>query len=148
MRRTKIASRELSSGAVVASSRQTVRDFGFPFRVAGGLLHDKPFCAGVDPDAQHFWPQAFSASLAMDSGCDAGALAWRAANNDICSPAGEGTHVTVDGNAWEVMGEQPLAYWVDLDELHDIKTASGSKADGVPADVAKKVDDIHSVRVG
>jgi hypothetical protein len=56
MRRTKIASRELNSGAVVASSLQIARDFGFPSRVAGRLLHDKPLRSQLDPDTQHLGP--------------------------------------------------------------------------------------------
>jgi hypothetical protein len=83
MRRTKIASRELSSGAVEASSRQVRHARGFPFRISRRLLHDKPFCAGVDANAQHFGPQAFAGSVSRDGGSNTGSLAWRAAKNDI-----------------------------------------------------------------
>lgn len=54
MRRTKIASRKFNSGAVVASCRQIVTDFGLPRLVSRGLLHDKPFSVQLEPDSQHF----------------------------------------------------------------------------------------------
>jgi hypothetical protein len=145
MRRTKIASRELNSGAVVARSRQTCRDFGFPFRIARGLLHDKPFCAGVDPDSQHFGPQAFPCSFAVDSGGNARLLAGRSADDEMCADAGEGSHVAVDWNAGEMVGDEALSSRLNLDKLHDIEPAGGSEAEGVTADVAEKVEDIHNL---
>ncbi len=137
MWRTKIASRELNSGTVEASLRQRSRDFGFPFRIARGLLHDKPFCAGVDADPQHFGPQRFSGARSVHGGGNAGTLAWRTANNDICAPAGEGAHVIVDWGAGEMVGEQSLPAGLDLDELDNPEAARGAEAESVPADVAE-----------
>ncbi len=145
MRRTKVASRELSSGTVEASARQTSRDLGLPSRIARGLLHDKPFCAGVEADPQHFGPQAVPGSRPVHGCGNAGGLAWRTANNDICPPAGVGPHVIMDGDSWEMMGEQSAPAWLNLDELHNSEAAGGFEADGVAADVAEKVEDIHLV---
>jgi len=143
MRRTKIASRKFRSGAVEASLRQISRDLGFPFRVAGGLLHDKPFCAGVEPDAEHFRPQTLPGSLAVNSGSDACALAGRAANDDVRRTAGKGSDIVVDGHAGKMVLEQPSPPWLDLNELHGSEVARGVKAEGVSADVAEKVEGIH-----
>lgn len=143
MRRTKIASRELNSGAVEASSRQTARDFGFPFRVARGLLHDKPFCAGVDADTQHLGPEAFAGPLAVDGGGDAGGLAGRASDDDVSGHAGEGPHVVMDGDAGEMMGDETAPAGLDLTEADDAEAAGGAEAEGMTSDVAEKIEDIH-----
>lgn len=46
-------------------------------------------------------------------------------------------------NAWEAVSEQPPAAFVELDELHGSEVAGGVEAEGVSADVAEKVEDIH-----
>lgn len=144
MRRTKIASRELNSGAVEARSRQTFRDFGFPFRISRGLLHDKPFDAGVDPDAQHFRPQAFSCSISMDCRSDAGPLTGRSADNNVCADASKGADIVVDGDSGKVVSKKPPSSWIDLDELDGSKISGSMKAERVSTNVAKQIEHIHS----
>lgn len=144
MRRTKIASRKFRSGCVVASSRQTVRDFGFPLRVARGLLHDNPLWANVEAEAQHLGPEACAGSLAMDSGSDACSLAGWSSNDNIGGNTFKRSNVAVDSDAGEQMGKETLPAGLDLDELHGAEIARGVEAKGVTADIAEKVEDIHN----
>ncbi len=143
MWRTKIASREFNSGTVVASFRQRSRDFGFPSRISRGLLHDKPFCAGVEPDAEHVGPQGVSCSPSRDGSTNARMLAGRTTNDDIALSPSKSSHVVMQWDVREAMGEQSLPAGFDLDELDGAESASLVEADRVASDVAEKVEDIH-----
>jgi hypothetical protein len=143
MRRTKVASRELSSGTVEASSRQIARDFGFPLRVSRRLLHDKPFCSGVEPDAEHVGPQGIPGSPSMDRSTNARALAGRTTDDEIAPNALKSPHVVMHRDAGKVATEQPAPSRLDLDKLDGAEAANGVEAEGVPADVAEEVEDIH-----
>jgi hypothetical protein len=144
MRRTKLRSRIFKSGDVEAHSRQIARDFGFPFRVAGRLLHDKPFCSGVDPDAEHVGPQGVAVSPSMDCSTNARALAGRTTNDEIASMAWmKCSHVIVHRDAGELVGNKASPPFVELDELGSSETARGFEAKSVSADAAKEIDDIH-----
>src|SRR5687768_4005723 len=103
MRRTTVVSTELNSSCVEAISAQIVTHFGFPLRVARGLLHDNPFWRHCSGDTSHLWPQRFAAALSMDSCTNAGSLAGGSANNDICAAryAGECSNVVMDGHPRE-----------------------------------------------
>jgi len=148
MRRTKLRSRIFKSGDVEAHSRQIARDFGFPLRVAGRLLHDKPFCSGVDPDAEHVGPQGVSVSPSMDCSTNARALAGRTTDDEIASMVWtKCSHVIVHRDAREMVSEQASAPFVDFDELDCSEVACDCEAERVAADVAEKVDDIHAVPV-
>jgi hypothetical protein len=143
MRRTKVASREFSSGTVEASERQIARDFGFPFRVSRWLLHDKPFCAGVEPNAKHVGPQSSSVPSSMDRSADASALAWGAADDDIACNARESSNIVMQRDSGKVVREKPSPAWLDLDKLDGSVSACGVEAECVSADVAEKIEHIH-----
>lgn len=144
MRRTKLRSRKFRSGDVEAHSRQIDRDFGFPFRVSRWLLHDKPFCSGVDPDAKHVGPQGVSVPPSMDRSANARALAGRTTDDDIARIVwSKSSHVIMQRDAREAVREQSSSPFVDLDELDCSEIARGVQAKGVAADVTKEVDDIH-----
>jgi hypothetical protein len=148
MRRTKIASRELSSGAVEASLRQISRDFGFPRRISRRLLHDKPFCSGVEPDAEHVGPQAIPGSPSMDRSTNARALAGRTTKDDIALSALKSADVVMQGDAGIVVRDEPLALRLDLDELDGSESASGVESERMAADVAEEVKDFHPTFTG
>lgn len=144
MRRTKVASRKLNSGCVEASSRQIARDFGFPFLVAGRLLHDKPFDIHVDADPQHVRPEGFAGSLPVDSGSDACTLARRAADDEIGSAVRfERLHVVVYWDTRELMRDESTPAWLDLAELHGSEVACIGEPEGVSAKATEEIDDIH-----
>jgi hypothetical protein len=144
MRRTKLRSRIFKSGDVEAHSRQIARDFGFPFRVAGRLLHDKPFCSGVEPDAEHVGPQGVSVSPSMDCSTNACALAGRTTDDEIARMVrSKCSHVIVHRDAGELVGNKAPPLFVKLDELDGSEAARGFEAKGVSANAAKDVEDIH-----
>jgi hypothetical protein len=132
MRRTKVRSRKLRSGDVEAHSRQIVRDFGFPFRVSRRLFHDKPFCAGVEPDAEHVGPQAIPGSPSMDCSTNARALAGRAPDDEIARNAFKSP-----------LGKELSAPPVDFDKLDGSEAARCFEAERMAADVAEKVKHTH-----
>lgn len=143
MRRTKIASRELNSGAVEESARQISRDLGFPRTVARGLLHDTPFCAGVEPDAEHVGPQTFTGSFSSDGRSNARVLAGRTTDDDMGRSAFKSSDVVMQRHTREPVCKKPPALLIDFDELDCSEAACLVQADSVAADVAEKVEDIH-----
>jgi hypothetical protein len=96
---------------VAASCGKIINDFGFPARISRGLLHDKPFCVGFEPDPKHFKPQGSSGSLAVDGGGNAGFLTGRPSNNDV--DAG-------------VRGESPVEFLNIVIEFSPFKSLSNS----------------------
>ena len=91
--------------------------FGFPLRVSRGLLHDKPVCSHVEPDAVHFRPEAFTGALSVNSGSDACPLARRPADNNLRAaeaPPSERSDVVMDRNSGELLRQDGPAPFVDL----------------------------------
>lgn len=144
--RTTVASLKLNSGTVEASSRKVASDFFRPRDDLGGLLHDKPFDAHVEPDAKHFWPQALAASSAVNSGSEACPLAWGAADDDVglSGRADVGSNVVMLGDLRESLAKNVSAPRAKLYETGDLESTRVHEAGGMAPDAGKGVEDSHS----
>jgi hypothetical protein len=79
----------------------------------------------------------------MDRSTNARVLAGRTTDDDIAWSAVKSPHVVMQWDAGKLVGEQSSPMLVDLDELHGSEPAGGVEADGMTADVAEEVEDIH-----
>jgi hypothetical protein len=122
---------------MAASCGKIIRDFGFPRRISRGLLHDKPFCAGFDPNPEHIGPETSPGSLAVDGGCNTSFLTGRSADDDI----GSFTRIIPSdvSKDWYSKSEIPNALTaprVDFAERNRLN-AGALEADRVTADARK-----------
>lgn len=85
MRRTKIESRQVKSGAVPASAVQTCPHRFFPSRMAGRLLHHDPFRIELTSESEHVGPQGFATALAVNGTPHAGFLAGGSSGKKVSS---------------------------------------------------------------
>jgi hypothetical protein len=93
-------------------------DLGFPRRISGRLLHDNPFCSGVDPDLQHGGPKAFAGSVAVNSGSHGGSLAWWASDNNIGGFCVKGSDIVINWYSVEPAGKNIAPKFIYLAKCH------------------------------
>src|SRR3990172_7742682 len=142
IRRTNVTSAEFKSGDMAASVGKIATDFGFPCRVSGRLLHDKPFCAHVDPNAEHVGPEAFAVPVSVNSGSDTCPLAGRPADDDIRRDSEERVNVVMNWGLQEAFDEPCAAPGIALTERDRFNTRP-AKADSVAADAREQIKRSH-----
>jgi hypothetical protein len=145
MRRTKVASRKLSSGCMEAICAQIVTDLGFPLLVAGGLLHDNPLRRHFLGDTSHLGPKGSSIAIPVNGCSDACTLAGRPSDEEFGTArySTEGAHIVVDGHSWEARFEETAPLLVDLNELH-CAHPDDPETERMGANVAEEAADIHA----
>lgn len=128
---------------MVASAGKIVTDFGFPRRIAGRLLHDKPFCAQEVPNSEHVPEKRFTRSNAMNSCRFRRSLTWRSADGDVAGGTIEqGSDVVMQRYSGEAPADLGLAPRIDLAEESRLDPGA-LEPDRVAADAGKEVERFH-----
>jgi hypothetical protein len=133
-------SAELKDGDVAASCAKIVSDLGFPRRISGGLLHDKPVATGSEPSVEHSGEQCVPGSIAMDGGGDAGLLAgWAAEAGVGCWGSVDGSNIFKSRYPRKGRGQAFAPPRVIFAERHGL-VACALHAEGVTADAGEKIE--------
>jgi hypothetical protein len=125
-----------SSRATCLPARARPQTRRLPIRVARGLLHDNPFCAGLEPDPEHVGPEAGAGAIAMDGRGDAGFLAGRSSENNVCMRRRKRADVVMDRDSGEALARRARRQGL-LRRSDGLEAADALQADGVAADAGE-----------
>jgi hypothetical protein len=144
IRCTKVRSGEAKSTDVITRPGKIVSDLGFPARISRRLLHDNPFCSGVEPSPEHVGPEGFASPVSMDSRRNAGVLARGSSETDVGRGRWDGLDIFMDRYSREVVEQDLPTPRVDFAQ-RGYSMPSPLKAQGVTTYTREQVKDSQTV---